>query len=110
MKCATETRKALETLRDNDTWACQQCGRYAEDNTQTEKQVTQTMLDEGLTRRELIVMQWNCDNLATKTNELKDVLRREKVDVMAVQETKLGEKDKKTQTGRILSHKKRQEG
>ena len=94
MKCAKETRKALETLRANGTWVCHQCGEYEKDNTQVERNVAQTVLDGGETRKGMIVMQWNCDYLATKIDELKDVLKREKVDVLAVQETKLGEKDK----------------
>ena len=49
------------------------------------KDVAQTVLDEGLTRMDMTVKHWNCDYLATKTDELKNVLKREKVDALAVQ-------------------------
>ena len=54
-------------------------GCVTSDNTQVERNVSQTMHDGGVTRRKMTVMQWNCDYLATKTDELKDMLKREKV-------------------------------
>ena len=59
-----------------------------------DRDVAQTIVDEGLTRRDMTVIQWNCDYLATKIDELKEVPEREKVEVLAVPETKLEEKDK----------------
>ena len=40
------------------------------------------------------MMQWNYVYLATKLDELKELLKREKVDVLIVQEKKLEEKYK----------------
>ena len=39
------------------------------------------------------IMQWNCDRLRTKRDELEKLLRREVIQVVMLQETKLGQKD-----------------
>ena len=41
-----------------------------------------------------MILQWNCDYLATKIDELESLVGREKVDVLMIQETKLGVADR----------------
>ena len=42
---------------------------------------------------ELKILQWNCDGLMTKKDELEELLHREGVQVALLQETKLGQRD-----------------
>ncbi len=38
-------------------------------------------------------LQWNCDGLATKVNELEELVQRKSVDIVLMQETKLDLED-----------------
>ena len=90
LKCAKETRSALERLRDADTWACESCNRQSvqPSTASTRKNELPRLKKNGLT-----ILQWNCDYLATKIVELRDFVSRVAVDIIVLQETKLGAED-----------------
>ena len=95
MKCIGGTRRAVELRRDRQTWTCQQCEEVqGEDPSGPEiGEVAST----GWRRtggEGLVILQWNCDYLATKIDELENLVGREKVDVVMIQETKLGVADR----------------
>ncbi len=45
------------------------------------------------TKNLITFLQWNCDGLATKANELEKLVQRKSVDIVLLQETKLGRDD-----------------
>ena len=95
IKCAKETRDTLSTQRRAGTWECGFCGG------QPEREPASTgggggeamTVKTGQRLSELKIMQWNCDGLSTKRDELEELLRREGIQVVLLQETKLGQKD-----------------
>ena len=94
-KCAKETRGALEVMRRSNTWRCHQCIDYETPAPENRQEETKTRVGGGATkRRGLTILQWNCDFLATKMDELRQLAEREGADVMMIQETKLGAKDR----------------
>ena len=46
---------------------------------------------------DLKILQWNADAILSCREELKEYVRRENVDILCIQETKLSEKDKTSQ-------------
>ena len=95
IKCANQTRDALQIQRQAGTWECEFCRTAAEHAQATAGEVREEAVPvkTGERLRELKLMQWNCDGLATKRDELEEVLKREKVQVVMLQETKLGQRD-----------------
>ena len=89
LKCAKETRAALEQARDAGTWNCRLCIEQMAAGRREDPMVEQECIKGSKVREGLRLLQWNADYLATKTEELGELLRREKVDIAAVQETKL---------------------
>ncbi len=93
LKCAKETRDALKRLRTTNTWVCHLCtSAILPASTPTATTVRSTVMP---TQRadHINILQWNCDGLATKANELKQLIQRRAVDVVLIQETKLGRDD-----------------
>ena len=91
LKCAPQTGPALEHLRSTHSWTCQTC-LSAHDSGTTQK-LDGTPQKPRNNLRKLTVMQWNCDYLATKIPELKVVIKKYAVDIILLQETRLGLKD-----------------
>ena len=101
LACVRETRRATEIMRNNNTWKCHDC-REAEraeetplDNRpQTDNPSNSDLALAGGSKQEGIkIIQWNCDFLMTKLDELQELAHREEADVVVVQETKLGVND-----------------
>ena len=88
LKCAPQTRPALEHLRNTQSWTCQTC--ISAPNSGTTQQSNGAPQKPRNTLRKLIVMQWNCDYLSTKIPELRVVIKKYAVDIILLQETKLG--------------------
>ena len=53
------------------------------------------------------ILQWNTDNIKTKIMELIDLLKKSKVDIFVIQETKLIITDKGSQYTRIHANQER---
>jgi hypothetical protein len=100
MKCAKETRLALGHHRTNNTWVCHQCQAYGEVRARGEA-AERIVMGECITMKGLTLLQWNCDYLATKVDELQELADREGADVLVIQETKLGMRD---QTPRLKGY------
>ena len=90
LKCAKETRSALEKLRDSNTWTCVTCQTTLNHLPPSDVRVNTSS---KLRAKRLTLLQWNCDYLATKIIELRELVSRAAVDVVVLQETKLGEED-----------------
>ena len=88
LKCAPQTRPALEHFRSTHSWTCQTC-LFAH-NSGTTQQSDSAPQKPRNTLKKLTVMQWNCDYLATKIPELRVVIKKYAVDIILLQETKLG--------------------
>ena len=69
LKCAPQTRPALEHLRSTHSWTCQTC--LSAHNSGTTQQSNGAPQKPRNTLKRLTVMQWNCDYLATKIPELE---------------------------------------
>jgi hypothetical protein len=95
IKCAKETRDTLRVLRTNRTWTCHFCAQLTAGSPEPAPRTPLETVGGGSTRKVggLSILQWNCDGLATKKDELQELLSREGVDVLLLQETKLGERD-----------------
>ena len=89
LKCAPQTRPALEHLRSTHSWTCQTC--ISAPNSGTTQQSNGAPQKPRNTLKRLTVMQWNCDYLTTKIPELRVVIK--KYDIILLQETKLGLED-----------------
>ena len=92
LKCAQGQRKVIEMERESGTWMCKQC---RERRSKTPEREPSATTSQGATthRGSIKLLQWNCDWLGTKTDELPGVLREEEIDMAALQETKLREGD-----------------
>ena len=90
-KCAPQTRPALEHLRSTHSWTCQTC--FSAHDSWTTQQSDGAPQKPRNTLKRLTVMQWNCDYLATKLPELPVVIKKYAVDIILLQETKLGLED-----------------
>ena len=93
LKCVEGQRLAVELARDAGTWICGEC---REENVAAEQEGNHpdTEVTSGARQsRGLKIIQWNCDWMATKVDELAGLMREEKPDVVVLQETKLREGD-----------------
>jgi ribonuclease HI len=92
MKCAPQTRKALEIRRRERSWMCHHCEQMSEETGEfpREEDSAGRLLQN---RAQIKIVQWNCDFLQTKVDELSEYLRDGDVDVAILQETKLGIND-----------------
>ena len=93
LKCVEGQRLAVELARDAGTWICGEC---REENVAEEQEGNHpdTEVTSGARQsRGLKIIQWNCDWMATKVDELAGLVREEKPDVVVLQETKLREGD-----------------
>ena len=91
LKCAPQTRPALEHLQSTHSWTCQTC--FSAHNSGTTQQSDGAPQKPRNTLKKLTVMQWNCDYLATKIPELRVVIKKYAVDILLLQKTKLGLED-----------------
>ena len=91
LKCAPQTRPALEHLQSTHSWTCQIC--LSTHNSETTQQSDGAQQKPRNTLRKPTVMQWKCDYLATKIPELRVIIKKYAVDIILLQETKLGLED-----------------
>ena len=83
---------AVELARDAGTWICGECREENVAADQEEKNPDTEVTSGARQSRGLKIIQWNCDWMATKVDELAGLVR-EKPDVVVLQETKLREGD-----------------
>ena len=95
VKCARETQLALQRLRAADAWTCHLCASVQRATDQPAVVDRKTDMPEKNKHR-LTIMQWNCDCLTTKVVELSELTVRYGIDIIALQETKLGRDDPTT--------------
>ena len=92
MKCARETQLALQRLRAADAWTCHLCAS-AQRATNKPAAVDRITDMPEQDKHRLTILQWNCDCLPTKVAELSELTVRYGIDIIALQETKLGRDD-----------------
>ena len=92
MKCARETQLALQRLRAADAWTCHLCACVQRATNQPATVNHKTDIPEQNKHR-LTILQWNCDCLKTKVVELSELTVKFGIDIIALQETKLGRDD-----------------
>ena len=90
VKCAMETQ--LQRLRAADAWTCHICASVQRVTNQPAAVDRITDMPEKNKRR-LTILQWNCDCLTTKVVELSELTVRYSIDIIALQETRLGRDD-----------------
>ena len=89
MKCARETQLALQILRAADAWTCHLCASVQRSTNQPAAVDRKTDIPEQ-NKHHLAILQWNCDCLITKVVELSELTVRYGIDIITLQETKLG--------------------
>ena len=92
MKCARETQLALQRLRATDAWTCHLCASVQRATNQPAAVDRKTDMPEQ-NKHCITILQWNCDCLTTKVVELSELTVRYGIDIIALQETKLGRDD-----------------
>ena len=92
IKCAQTTRDALVEQRRQGTWECGMCREERPPRVEPTSD-GRTSMKKIERRFGLRMMQWNCDGIATKKDELAELMKREKIHLAMIQETKLGNKD-----------------
>ena len=95
VKCSGLTRDALQAQRDNGP-TCR-----APEAPPTESEHTNERISElpTVAQKELKLVQWNCDGINASMDELAELMRREGVHVVVLQESKLCNRD---ETPRIV--------
>ena len=97
--CSGETRKAIANIV-MESWICPRCTdveaeREARKNRADEPQQDVEFVVGGeLDKEQVRVLQWNADSFATKKDEFKQVIQKNKIDIFLVQETKMTAQDK----------------
>ena len=86
IKCAQRGQRGP---LDRSSWRCNWCQEQEERKWEEsrERQELNERRRDG--KENLTILQWNCDHLGSKAVELTDFLRRNRVDVALLQETKL---------------------
>ena len=92
VKCARETQLALLRLRAADAWTCHLCASVQRATNQPAAVDRKTDMSEQNKHR-LTILQWNCDCLTTKVVELSELTVRYGIDIIVLQENKLGRDD-----------------
>ena len=92
MKCARETQPTLQRLRAADALTFHLCASVQRATNQPAAVDRKTDMPEQNKHR-LTILQWNCDCLTTKIVELSELTVRYGIDIIALQETKLGRDD-----------------
>ena len=92
VKCAWETQLDLQRMRTADAWTCHLCASVQRATNQPAAVDRKTDMPEQNKHR-LTILQWNCDCLNTKIVELNEPTVRYGIDIIALQETKLGRDD-----------------
>ena len=92
VKCARETQLALQRLRAADAWTCHLCASVQMATNQPAAVDRKTDMPEQ-NKHCLTILQWNCDCLTAKVVELSELTVRYGIDIIALQETKLGRDD-----------------
>ena len=92
MKCARETQLALQRLRAADAWTCHLCASVQRATNQPATVDRKTDMPEQ-DKHCITILQWNCDCLTTKVAELSELTFRYGIDIIALQEAKLGRDD-----------------
>ena len=87
-----EAQLALQRLRAADAWICNLCASVQRATNQPAAVDRITDMPEQNKHR-LTILQWNCDCLTTKVVELIELTVRYGIDIIALQETKLGRDD-----------------
>ena len=92
VKCARKSQLALQRLRAADAWTCHLCAFVQRATNQPAAVDRKTDMPEQNKHR-LTILQWNCDCLTTKVVKLSELTVRYGIDIIALQETKLGRDD-----------------
>ena len=95
VKCARETQLAQLRLRAADAWTCHLCA-YEQRATNQPAAVDRITDMPEQNKHRLTILQWNCDCLTTKVVKLSELKVRYGIDIIALQETKLGRDDPTT--------------
>ena len=92
MKCAREAQLALQRLMAADAWTCHLCASVQTANNQplTVDLITDMPVQN---KHRLTILQWNCDCLTINVVELSELTVRYGIDIIALQEAKLGRDD-----------------
>ena len=91
-KCSGLTRDTVKVLMEaNSEWMCPECEKKESRDFSSTPQQTASVSEKvhGRHRTSLKFLQWNADGLATKVPELQERLKKEDIDVVLIQETKL---------------------
>ena len=97
--CSGETRKAIESIK-MENWKCPRCidvekERLKRNNRKDNPDSSVQFVSSGTTTRDDIkVLQWNADSFASKRDEFREVIKKRKVDIFLIQETKMTQADK----------------
>ena len=83
---------ALQRSRVADAWTCHLCASVQRATNQPASDNLITDMSEQ-NKHNLTILQWNCDCLTTKVVELSELIVRYCIDIIALQETKLGRDD-----------------
>ena len=93
LQCSSLRNRGRRDRVDRDNWLCNHC--KDEDKSMGIPAPATTIPISGRDggNPDLQILQWNCDSLAPKVEELEQLLAKKKIDVAALQETKLRAED-----------------
>ena len=92
IQCSSLTRETVRILlEEGRDWSCSACANPAERSFRTAPPTADPISErtDGDYQSSLRILQWNADGLATKMIELEDMMQRQRIDLVNVQETKL---------------------
>ena len=90
------TRKQVETLQ-RQRWVCPNCieDECVEENNRAEAQTQDTQYKQTNAKETTLkILQLNIDSILSKTEELRDFIKKNDIDIFLIQETKLIKSDK----------------
>ena len=89
--CCGMTRKQVETLQ-RQRWVCTNCieDECVEENNRAEAQTQDTQYKQTNAKETTLkILQFNIDSILSKTEELRDFIKMNDIDIFLIQETKL---------------------
>ena len=100
LECSGETRESIQRL-DRTVWKCKGCMQAEEErnkrknaNNVEEEEVEYIMKGEANKNTSIRILQWNADSFLSKKEEFREVIKKQKIDVFLVQETKMTTTDR----------------
>ena len=93
-KCSNMTTGEISNI-DRTIWKCEGClGVMAGEQVSEETTAPTFKVNSSNFTSRLTILQWNCDHLLAKVEELRSYLERREIDIFFIQETKLISNDK----------------